>query len=201
MALVTNGGLVVVHTCDGLWSDGVLDLISGFDDADVDMWLEKGTSFHECFVSPSPDGDYRRHGDRVDCFLVGAGTEQLWDPVGGYAGIRRLSVVSGWNDTTTECESDGWLSDAGWQWVLALGARWMVAWSTARRPEVVVAVRLVKFRPIARAQRDCSDCVCAEDACGRKLYESEAGCSVLGRGEGCDGCKSCNGNVGSGQES
>ena len=56
------------------------------------------------------------------------------------------------------------------------------------RPEVVVAIRLVKSRPIARGQRDCSDCFCAEDACRWKLYETEAGCSVLGRGEGCDGC-------------
>ena len=195
VALVTNGRLVVVHICGGPWTDGAWDMISGFDDADVDVCLERVTIFGECFLSPSPDGDYRRHGDRVDCFPVGAGTEQLWETVGGHAGIPRLSVVLGWNDTTTEYESDRWFGDAGWQWALAPGARWTVAWSTAMRPEVVVAIRLVKFRPIARRQRDCSDCVCAEDACGRKLYESEAGCGVLGRGEGYDGCYSCDSNV------
>ena len=114
MALVTNWGLEVVQICDGLWSDGAWDLVSGFDDADVDMWLERGKSFGHCFVSPSPDGDYRRHGDRVDCFLVGAGTEQLRDPVGGYAGVRGLSVVSdGTIRRQSMSQTDGLAMQAG----------------------------------------------------------------------------------------
>ena len=32
----------VVYVCGGLWSDGAWDLVSGFDDADVDMCLERG---------------------------------------------------------------------------------------------------------------------------------------------------------------